>query len=99
MCLCPSQNLSLERSNMERFLKSIVAGIAVSVILQVSAATVAELVYGCCTGPRGDTPLWYAVLSPLLHAIVGLAPGFLTAWLYARKGILLGSWSAFWGMP
>jgi uncharacterized membrane protein YeaQ/YmgE (transglycosylase-associated protein family) len=71
-------------------LKAIVAGVSVCVILQVIAMNAAGYLYACCLEAQSAPPLWYAMLSSPLGAIVSLLPGFVAGWLYPRQGILVG---------
>ena len=71
-------------------IKGILAGIVAALILQFLSASLAEYVAGCCLGPQAAAPIWFAVASAPLGAVVTLVPGFITGWLSPSRGILAG---------
>lgn len=75
-------------------IKAVVAGVSVSLILQVSAARFMEVTYECCIGPGAATPIWYAAVSSPLGALVSLLPGFVAGWWAARRRALLAGFLA-----
>jgi hypothetical protein len=70
--------------------RAIVAGISISVILQVLMMKVAGYAYECCFDAQSAPPLWYAMLSSPLGAAASLLPGFIAGWLHPRQGIAAG---------
>jgi hypothetical protein len=71
-------------------IKAVVAGVSVSLILQVSAAKFMEVAYECCVSPGTATPIWYAAVSSPLGALVSLLPGFVAGWWARRRALLAG---------
>lgn len=71
-------------------MKAVVAGVSVSLILQVLAAKFMQVTYECCVSPGAATPIWYAAVSSPLGALVSLLPGFVAGWWARRRGLLAG---------
>ena len=71
-------------------IRAVLAGVCVALLLQISQASVAELMYDCCRDSNGGLPIWYALFSSPFGALVALLPGLIAGWLSVSRGIVAG---------